>query len=570
MRARSRIGPAVMATALLLVAVIAAFGWLALRVATAGMELMAVSAAGRELVAAVESGDPAAAAAAARTTGAHARAAAAATADPLWPVAEQLPWFGDDLRVVRVLATHAGALSDNVVEPVLDLIDTGAAADPERFAAAVGDARSTARAAADTVAEIDTTDLIAPIRDAALTSRDLLTGLSSAVDSTAALTAFLGAATAEGRSVLVALQNPAELRTGGGITGSFVLLRAHDGDIELVEQADSSQFPAREAGIVEQPDSRARLYGDVVARFVQNASMPVDFAETAGLARAWWQSRGGEPPDAILSLDPLALRGLLAATGPVALGDGTELTADNLVQRIVVEPYRQFDSDAQTVFLQSVSIALFDRLRTLDIEPLTWLRALSGPVAEGRIALWSADPDVQRAIDGTALAGPGGRLAAAGPGAFGVFFNDATGGKMDTFLHTDMAIDATCRADGLAEVRVSLTMSSSAPDPAELTPHMTGNGLFGTAVGDIGTSVSVVAPPDSYFGGVTKDGERELSVDVVDAGRPTSLVRINLSPAEMNVVEFRFIVAAPHDLAVVHTPLINEPVVTVGVPVACD
>jgi hypothetical protein len=48
--------------------------------------------------------------------------------------------------------------------------------------------------------------------------------------------------------------------------------------------------------------------------------------------------------------------------------------------------------------------------------------------------------------------------------AVGVYFNDATTGKMDTFLHVDLAASVrTCRADGAADVTVAVTLRSAAP-----------------------------------------------------------------------------------------------------------
>ena len=43
------------------------------------------------------------------------------------------------------------------------------------------------------------------------------------------------------------------------------------------------------------------LYGGVLGRYVQNASMATDFAQTAALASAWWQHIGHAPPDAVIS-----------------------------------------------------------------------------------------------------------------------------------------------------------------------------------------------------------------------------------------------------------------------------
>ena len=45
------------------------------------------------------------------------------------------------------------------------------------------------------------------------------------------------------RSILVMLQNGAELRTGGGLTGAFAELRADHGAVTIVDQASSNDFP---------------------------------------------------------------------------------------------------------------------------------------------------------------------------------------------------------------------------------------------------------------------------------------------------------------------------------------
>ncbi|SFI32442.1 MULTISPECIES: DUF4012 domain-containing protein [Microbacterium] len=574
-----RTGSPLPAAALLLCVLLGAFGWLGSRVAVAATEMRAAEAAARDLVSAVESGDLLDAADRARTLSAHTRAARDATSDPLWPVAETMPFFGDDAAAVRILSAQSAELLDRVLDPVLRLVEAREGAwDPGLLTAlgrtldGAGDAVAEARTA---LSAVDEGDLVSPVRAGFGAVRAALDDAAPSVDALAALAAFAGSATErDGGTVLLALQNPAELRTAGGITGSFVLLRAEGGRFRIAQQTDSTDFPELPESIVPVPRSTARLYGEVVGRFVQNATMPTAFARSAELLTAWWRSRGGEQPDAVVAIDPLAVRGLLTATGPVTLPDGSQLTAENLVQRVLVDPYMTRDPAGQTVVLEAISTAVIERFTSVDLDPLTWARALADPIAEGRVSVWTSDEAAQRVVDATVLSGPAGRLTAAGPDAFAVFLNDATGGKMDTFLHADMELTAIgCRGDGRVEIRLRVTMRSTAPAGAGdvLPPSMTGHGLFGTGAGDIGTSVSVAAPAGTYFGGVTKDGAHLLSVDVEDEGRPTSLVRINLSPGEVNVVEFGFLAARPGslDLRLVHTPLVNTPAVTVDAGGGC-
>lgn len=572
-------------SAVLLAVLLAGAAWLGVRAAMAKDELEALVPVVSELQPAVAERDAARLVDLASALGEHGEAAVSLTSDPVWRLAELLPVAGANLAAVRVVAEQLTKLDEMAVRPLADLMAStesrdapGAGGFDLRLAA---DARAPLTTAAralhsarDALASIRREGLIPQVRDAVEQFEEGAATSAPAVDALARaagiLPPMLGA---DGpRTLLVMLQNNAELRTGGGITGTFVLLHAEDGQISLARQADSADFPAAGADILPIPESTTALYGDVVGRFVQNASATSDFPLSAQLVTTWWQQRFGETPDAVLSIDPLVLQSLLGATGPITLPDGSQLSADNLVDRLLIEPYLTLDSDAQTAFLQDVTGAVFSQL-VVAPDVVTWAEALADPVARGRISLWSAHPDEQALIDGTSIAGPAARLHAAGEDAFAVYFNDVTGGKMDVFLDVSIEVGtAECRADGRRDISILLTMSSLAPADADggLPHSMTGGGLLGTANGDIGTIVAVAAPPGSYFGGVWKNGEPEVSSNVVDNGFPTSGARVNLSPGEVNTMEFRFVAAEPGPLnpTLIHTPLVQEPPVSIA-PVTC-
>ncbi|MBD7958597.1 DUF4012 domain-containing protein [Microbacterium sp. Sa4CUA7] len=570
---------------LMLCLLLVALGWLATRVVTAALGLSQVAAAVPALSAAAQADDLAGLGDALDALQTDTQRAAEAVGDPLWGVAETMPLIGADLAAVATVAHSADAVVSQAVTAMdaassLAASGEGALVDVSALVAAhppiarAADALTTARGA---LAAIDATALVLPpvargvaeLQETVSVTEPVIAGLA---DATAVLPGILGVDAP--RTVLVVIQNNAELRSGGGITGSFALLTADGGRVSLVEQADSSEFAHVAAAGVEVPAETTTLYGDVVGRFVQNASMTTDFTLTATLASHWWQERGGVAPDAVLSIDPIVVRALLALTGPVALADGSSLTADNLVQRLLVDPYLTLEPSAQTVFLQSATQAIFQRLSEGGVDAMAWTRALAVPLAEGRVSLWSADPQEQSVLAGTALAGPAARHRTAGDDAFAVYLNDATGGKMGSFLHVDIATGtAHCRTDGRAEVDVTLTMSSSAPADAfpALPLSMTGGGLWGTAWGDIGTNVSVAAPAGWFVGAVRKNDVAEPAVDAVDVGFPTVVAQVNLSPGEVNTLSFRFIAPQPGEVVptVLHTPMLNEPIVTAGAVVDC-
>jgi hypothetical protein len=555
-----------------------AVAWVGVQAWQAKDELSAVVPLVDELSAAVSARDLDAAHDVAARFRVHADRAEGLTDGPLWFVSGAIPGIGANLAAVRTTSVQLSAVGESVLEPVLDVADSlGGTVDPS----VLSDAREPlARAAAslttarDAMRTVDAGAVLPPVAEGVIRMQSALEEatpvLEGLAQAGAVLPSMLGA---DGpREILVMLQNNAELRTGGGITGSFVQLHAEAGAISLVRQADSSRFPLRSAAIAPVPDAATALYGDVVGRFVQNATMTPDFSVSAQLASAWWQSQYGLAPDAVIAIDPLVLRALLAAHGPIPLADGAPLTADDLIERLLIHPYLNLDSDAQTAYLQRVTSLVLDAL-LVDIDPVSWAEALSPVIAEGRVSVWSAVPAEQAVLAGSAMGGPRARLDEAGDAAYAVYFNDATGGKMDTYL--DVAIEAgVARCDpggNEAVVRVTLSNAARAEGIPELPISMTGGGLFGTAVGDIGTNVTVAAPEGAAFGGVTAADGSVASANVVDAGRPSTAVRVNVSPGQTETVEFRFVLTDDAEQAptILHTPLLEAVPVSALTDAAC-
>ncbi len=516
--------------------------------------------------------------------GAHAARASALTSDPVWALAEYIPWVGPNLRVARVTAMQLDAVMRESAPPVLAALETleaGVGDDgrlevagvpalaPELHRAAA--ALDRASAALDA---LDENAVLPQLASGMLELRAALDMAHPAVDALARASVLLPTllGSDEPTSILVLAQNNAELRTGGGITGTFIEMQVHDGEISMIAQSDSSNFDVKSTPITPIPDSTTALYGDSVGRWVQNASMTPDFELTAAIALARWNEYTGRSPEVVVSVDPQVLGAVLRAVGPVTL-DGGELNADNLVQRLLVDPYVQLDSEQQAVLFQQAVAAVFERVSSGGFDPLALAEALATPVEEGRISVWSSNEAVRAAVAGTALAGPAARQQNAGDSAFAVYFNDATGGKMDVYL--GVAITAgieSCRPDGLAEVVVDVELTSNAPADAEFTlpRSVTGGGMWGTGIGDIGTLITVSAPEGYFFGGVINEGKAVRPGDVIESGFPSSVTRINLSPGQTESAQFRFIAPKPGvaDPVILHTPLLTQPDVTI-LPSGC-
>lgn len=493
--------------------------------------------------------------------------------DPLWFAAEALPGIGPNLSAARRAATAVVDVADGVAPAVLDTARGLEGADAEAAVRVLRHAApSLARAAAardhvaDDLVDIDRNALVPQLAggvgrvvDAVDALQPLTDGASQAAD---LVPAILGA---EGdRRILVVLQNTAELRTGGGITGTFLELRARDGVLSLGAQRDSSQFSPVAAPLTTLPAAEVRSLGDGIGRYVQNASMTSDFRVTAELASAWWQKSGEAVPDVVVSMDPVVLSAILGAIGPVETRAGV-LDQKNVIDRLLVEPYRTLDQDAQGRLFSDAAAAVFTAL-TERARPAAMIPGLVGAVDEGRISVWSRHSDEQTVLAGTALAGPLARQDAAGPNAFAAYFNDATGGKLTPYLTVGLATrSGVCRADGLreVEVEVSLTNSLTKRDAAILPVSVTGGGFYGVAAGHISPTLTVVTPPGWYAGGVSLDGAPSASVDADDGGRILVTRRVDVEPGGSHVLTFRFIAGpgvSPDEAApeLLHTPLLKR------------
>lgn len=570
---RTRVVVAIVLAVLLL----GAAGWVIGRGFLAKGELESLAASAGRLEDAVQERDIAAVEATVREIAAHAGTAAGLTSDPLWRATEVLPGIGANTAAVRIVSAHARDLAEDAL-PVLELLRAhGDEADAGLDLAVLVDARaplatlaSSFTAADAELSAIRVDELLAPVANGVGTlaavvadGAEVADGISSAARIAPGMLGMDGT-----RHILLMMQNPAELRTGGGLSGSFALLTAEDGRLRLSEQVDSSTFRHRPEAIVPIPTSTTELYGDAVGRYVQNASMTADFELTVDLATAWWRTHSDIPVDAVVSIDPRVLASLLAVTGPVEMPGGAALSADNLVKVMLVDPYLTLSGAEQTRIQRAATQAVFDRVLGGGFDLFAWATALADPIEEGRVALWSAHADEQDVLADSAVAGPLARHRAAGDDAYAVYFNDMTQGKMDSFLDVGITAGAArCRTDGRRDVAVTVTLTSLAPTEARTFPVlMTGASQAGIAPGDIATLVTVAAPAGADVGGVW-DGDRTvLSTNVEDNGFPSTAAKITVAPGQTKNLQFRFTSAGDGDPVILHTPLLRDATVDAEEP----
>ncbi|KAF2414833.1 peptide synthetase [Microbacterium sp. B35-04] len=507
--------------------------------------------------------DPATASAAITSLAADTGAAHALTSDPVWSLAEGVPWVGPQLAAVATVAESLDGVASTALRPLSEVAGTfqvdalrpqGGRLDLaplQQISGAAETATDGVGAAAASVSAIDRTALVAPVRTAVDEVDGLLTEAGTATDALARATqlipSMLGAEAP--RNYLVLFQNNAEWRSLAGIPGAMALIHTEGGALSLAAQESSSDYERYDEAVLPLGDEITAIYGDRPARWIQNVTQVPDFAVSATLAREMWaREHGGQQVDGVIALDPVALSYLLQATGPITLPTGDVLAPDTAVPLLLNEVYARYPRPAdQDAFFAVAAASVFAKLSSGDVDPAALVTALTRAGDEDRLLLWSAHDEEQRLLAGTTLAG-GLPESDDGAARFGVYVNDGTGSKMDFYQNavTTLAWDAcTVDASGAAtgDAVLTVTIGNTAPaDAANLPAYITGAGGFGVPAG-ITRTIGYLYLPEGFelvdatmsdgsgFGGGMHDGRRVVSfaIDLTPGASATATVTARAS-----------------------------------------
>ncbi|MGN7188360.1 DUF4012 domain-containing protein [Microbacterium enclense] len=426
------------------------------------------------------------------------------TSDPVWALSESLPWIGPQLTAVSTvsasadellgeglvpLAEAAGGLFLRGLQPNEGRIDldffTSIAAPAQRAASAATDAASA-------VQNIDRSKLVGVVGAAVDRTEEVFTRSADAVDALSRAGQLLPDMLGQDghRSYLFLVQNNAEWRSLGGITGTAILMEADGGRISLVDTRSATSLSRGLRGPVgDLPQEVTELYDTRPARYFHNLTQVPDFPLDGLLARDMYQRQTGISVDGVVAVDPVLLSYLLHATGPVPLPDGSVLTPENAVPLLLNEVYSRFpEPEEQDAFFRSSTQAVFSALLDGRGSGPALLAALARGAEERRVLVWSAAPSEQEVLAGTSISGELPQ-SDAHTARFGVYLNDGTGSKMSYFVQPAVSVTwgrcGTETAEEAARISLHVELSNTAPADAAVTlpTYVTGNGGQGTPPG---------------------------------------------------------------------------------------
>lgn len=574
---------ALLALALVVLALAAWSGWVAWQVNKDLSEAVDRTNAIRD---AVTEGDSAAVELELAELQSASHAAAEGTSGLTWTVLSALPLIGDDAEAVEVSSNVLADLSDDGVEPLVevsdrlsDLLPRDGAIDLAEVAALQAPIAEAHAAFEDARRELDAQDpsgYVGRLREQFTEFRGQVRqadrAMAAAETTSSLLPSMLGG---EGqRSYLVGFQNNAEIRGTAGLIGAVARVEANEGGLSIREQVSGGSVTSGRTTSVPLTDAEDALYGEALGRYFANAGMTPDVPRVADLMRTHWQNANpGQAVDGVVLVDTVAMAYLLDATGPITV-DGIELTSDNLVDELLNNTYLRLEGDgaAQDEFFAQVAGATFDRL-TGDIDNgEAIIDALGRATSEGRLRMHSFDDREQAEIEGSQIAGE----LPTDPGQpepqVAVTLNDRTGSKMSYYLRYDVDVSATYCADGVQGFAAKARLRSTAPPEAVQFPEdITGGGNYGIAPGTQVVIVRIFGPAGGSIGDVELNA-RVTDVTRVDQdGRPVAMAYVELAPGQ--TVDLAWTMRSGHgqsgdaDLAV--TPTLEPVDTTTTVSTAC-
>ncbi len=489
----------------------------------------------------------------------EAHAARGETSGPIWRLARLTPVVGSNAAAITQVASAVDELAQHALPSLVETsatLDLQALAPHEghidlapiqRAAPAILAAASAMQRARDQVAGISTSGLVPLVRNSLMQLRSDLdaavTTTSTAARAVTLLPPMLGAS--QPRTYALLFQNNAELRATGGIAGSWAIVRVDKGAVQIVKQGSAGDIDNLLSGVPVPPDVAA-LYTNRPGTFFQDVDMAPSFPTDAALASDMFEQAYGIQLDGVISTDPVALAGLLKATGSVKLPSGGSLTASNAVSLLLSQVYQSIQNPAaEDAFFAQAANAVFTALSAGQGDARATVKALADAAGAGRLTVWSSHPDEEKLLAGTELEGALPTSEQPENPTVGVFLNDGTGAKLDYYLHEDVAVTSasSCPA-GRIGFHVLVTLTSTVPANAKGLPsYVTGTPGPGVTPGTIGTQVVVAAPVGGSIVSATIDGVRSPIGTGNESGRSNGLLFVDLKPGQTQTVDVQLLSA---------------------------
>lgn len=454
---------------------------------------------------------------------------------PLWTAASFIPVVGEDVRSVQTLGAVASDLVHDALVPITtdlsgtslsDLLQDGRVdVDLIRtVSSSLGDALPVIQRSVDTIAALPEAhipqlrDVLGQIQGPISEAQGTIGQVKPILD---LLPQMLGA-DGQTRTYLIIAQNNAELRSTGGLPGSWGTITVSDGAISM--GGDFQTILHGEGFDVSATEEEIQYVCASIHTDPAQVNFTPDFTRVGELSKEYWEQAGYGSVDGVIAIDPVFLQRLLALTGGFSAPDGETVDGSNAAKVLLSDTYWKFgnDGEAQDAYFSSVASLAFENvMNNLGNAGMTDLMDVveqSGD--DGRLLVWMANADEQALMDEMGLSG---RLGSdSTKPELGVYINDDTVSKISWYTSARTTIgEGVKNADGTTTYDVVTTLSNTIDEAtaADAPEYISGGNSKKRDVSDMLDYVYFYAPAGGTISNFTVS-EGGLVGDIAPVDHP--------------------------------------------------
>lgn len=314
------------------------------------------------------------------------------------------------------------------------------------------------------------------------------------------------------RRYLLLVGSNAEMRAGSGAFLSVGVLETQGGSLRIARTVAAGDITLKPGQGLPYPTQAADLEGRwgwlEPNREWRNLGVSPRFPASAALAAEMWKASSGETAgvDGVLALDVEAVRAIVAATGPVKVGDRT-FEAREVVPYLLHDQYVEAGSQLggrqaeRRELLGALAGAAVDAIQSGNVAIAELADGLAGAVRGRHLMAWSATPSQQA---GWAAAGAAGDVPTDAL-LLGIVNRGAN--KLDPFLGVEATLTVDDERDTATVVVDLHNRAAASGEPAYVAGP---NPSTGTAAGEYKGIVTLTVP--GFASRITIDGVSPTAV----------------------------------------------------------
>jgi hypothetical protein len=337
------------------------------------------------------------------------------------------------------------------------------------------------------------------------------------------------------RSYLLAFQALPEARATGGLMGFLGVLETRDGSMSLTDVRPLGEIQTKELKPVAAPDWFRDSYNvqAALSQF-QQANVSPNYPVVSEVLLNMYEQATGKRLDGVLTMDPIALRSLMAATGDLHTNfPPMDVSAEEVPELIFHTSYVDLSVEEQDVFLADLLNTFWERIAKGDVDARALAEGLGEALRTQHLKLFSEGKD-QLEIESLGLAG---RYDVNGPMTQMVFNNNYGVNKVDYFLHRKMDVDVKLNADRSALVTTTIELENQAP--AGSPSAFLGPGEL-NAPGTNVMTLNVLMPPRAETRSLQVDGKDHVTFQYLDDRSPVAWDVVTIPPGKRRTVTLRY------------------------------